>query len=74
MGKETSPLPVTKVSHSEIAADLSRLHNLLSFADGDPYEYNDLCFEAAVKRRLKDPSQVRQLRQIASQVSMLVSD
>jgi hypothetical protein len=64
-----------KVSLSEIAADLSRLHNLLSFADGDPYEYNDLCFEAAVKRRLnKDPSQVRQLQQIATQVSMLVSD
>jgi hypothetical protein len=62
-------------SLSQIAADLSRLHNLLSLADGDPYEYNDLCFEAAVKRRLnKDPAQMRQLQQIAAEVSMLVSD
>lgn len=63
------------VSLSQIAADLSRLHNLLSLADGDPYEYNDLTFEAAVKRRLnKDPAQMRQLQQIAAEVSMLVSD
>ena len=67
-------MPSPKVSLSEIAADLSRLHNLLSLADGDPYEYNDLLFEAAVKRRLNmDPSQVRQLQRIAKEVSMLVS-
>jgi hypothetical protein len=67
-------LPTPKVSLSEIAADLSRLHNLLSLADGDPYEYNDLLFEAAVKRRLNmDPAQVQQLKRIAKEVAILVS-
>jgi hypothetical protein len=68
-------LSTPKVSLSEIAADLSRLHNLLSLADGDPYEYNDLSFEAAVKRRLNmDPARTRQLQRIAIEVSMLISD
>jgi len=68
-------LPAPKVSLSEIATDLSRLHNLLSLADGDPYEYNDLSFEAAVKRRLNmDPARTRQLQRIATEVSMLISD
>jgi hypothetical protein len=68
-------LSTPKVSLSEIAADLSRLHNLLSLADGDPYEYNDLSFEAAVKRRLNmDPTRRRQLQRIAIEVSLLVSD
>jgi hypothetical protein len=68
-------LPTPKASLSEIAADLSRLHNLLSLADGDPYEYNDLSFEAAVKRRLNmDPARTRQLQRIATEVSMLISD
>jgi hypothetical protein len=73
MDKEISPLP--SVSLSQIAADLSKLHNLLSLADGDPYEYVDLPFEAAVKRRLnRNPEQVLQLRRIAKEVAMLVSD
>jgi len=63
------------VSLSQIAADLSRLHNLLSLADGDPYEYVDLPFEAAVKRRLnRDPAQVLRLRRMATEVAMLCSD
>ena len=63
------------VSLSQIAADLSRLHNLLSLADGDPYEYVDLPFEAAVKRRLnRDPVQLLRLRRIATEVAMLCSD
>jgi hypothetical protein len=62
-------------SQSQLAADLSRLHLLLSLADGNPDELYDLHFEAAIKRRLKkDPAQERQLRQIASEVAMLVSD
>jgi len=63
------------VSLSQIAADLSRLHNLLSLADGDPYEYVDFPFEAAVKRRLnRDPVQLLRLRRIATEVAMLCSD
>jgi len=68
---------VSEVSLSQLAADLSRLHRLLSHADGDPdeYEFNDPSFEAALRRRLKkDPAQAQQLRQIASEVAMLVSD
>jgi len=62
-------------SNSQLAADLSRLHLLLSLADGNPDDLYDLRFEAAIKRRLKkDPAQARQLRQIASEVAMLVSD
>jgi len=57
------------------AADLSRLHLLLSLADGNPDELYDLRFEAAIKRRLKkDPAQERQLRQIASEVAILISN
>ena len=68
---------MSEVSLSQLASDLSRVHRLLSFADGDPdeYEFSDPCFEAALRRRLKsDPAQARQLRQIASEVAMLVSD
>jgi hypothetical protein len=47
---------------------------LLSLADGDPDEFRDPRFEAAVKRRLNaDPAQARHLRQIATQVAILVS-
>jgi len=54
---------------------LSRLHLLLSLADGDPDDCNDPRFEAAIRRRLKkDPAQARQLRQIATEVAMLVAD
>ena len=61
-------------SLSQLAADLSRLHILLSLADGEPDDYFDPRFEAAIKRRLnRDPAQVRQLRQIATEVSMLVA-
>jgi len=66
---------VSDVSLSQLAADLSRLHLLLSLADGDPDDCNDPRFEAAIRRRLKkDPAQARQLRQIASEVAMLVAD
>jgi hypothetical protein len=62
-------------SLSQLAADLSRLHILLSLADGDPDDVYDPRFEAAIKRRLNsDPGhQVRQLRRIATEVSMLVA-
>ena len=61
-------------SLSQLAADLSRLHILLSLADGEPDDFFDPRFEAAIKRRLnRDPAQVRQLRQIATEVSMLVA-
>ena len=61
-------------SLSQLAADLSRLHILLSLADGDPEEFRDPRFEAAVKRRLNaDPAQARHLRQIATEVAILVS-
>ena len=60
------------VSLSKIAADLSRLHSLLSLADGDPDSINDPRFEAAIRRRLKkNPVEVRQ---IAAEVAMLMSD
>ena len=60
---------------SQLAADLSRLHLLLSVPDGDPYEYTDPRFEAALRRRLtKDPAQAIQLRKIATEVAMLMSD
>jgi len=62
-------------SDSQLAADLSRLHLLLSLADGNPDELYDLRFEAAIKRRLKKRSaQERQLRQIASEVAILISN
>jgi hypothetical protein len=65
---------VPDASLSRMAADLSRLHTLLSLADGDPDDFNDPRFEAAINRRLKkDPAQVHQLRQIATEVAMLVS-
>ena len=61
-------------SLSQLAADLSRLHILLSLADGDPDDVYDPRFEAAIKRRLKnDPAQARQLRRIATEVSMLMA-
>jgi hypothetical protein len=66
---------LSDVTHSQFAADLSRLHLLLSLADGNPEDLSDLRFEAAIRRRLnKDPAQARQLRQIASEVAILVSD
>ena len=65
---------MSEPSFSQLAADLSRLHLLLSVADGDPDEFCDPRFEAALKRRLNaDPAQVRHLRKIATEVSMLVS-
>ncbi|PYQ62437.1 MAG: hypothetical protein DMF58_01845 [Acidobacteria bacterium] len=65
---------MSDTSLSQLAADLSRLHILLSLADGEPDDYFDPRFEAAIKRRLnRDPAQVRQLRQIATEVSMLVA-
>jgi len=65
---------LSDTSLSQLAADLSRLHILLSLADGEPDDYFDPRFEAAIKRRLnRDPAQVRQLRQIATEVSMLVA-
>lgn len=61
-------------SLSQLAADLSRLHMLLSMADGDPDACSDPRFEAAVKRRLNaDPAQALHLRQIATEVAILVS-
>ena len=66
---------MSEVSLSQLAADLSRLHLLLSLSDGDIDSIIDPRFEAAIKRRLnRDPAQVRQLRRIATEVSMLVSD
>lgn len=65
---------MSEVSLSQLAADLSRLHILLSLADGDPDDVYDPRFEAAIKRRLRnDPGQARQLRRIATEVSMLVA-
>jgi len=65
---------LSEPSLSQLAADLSRLHILLSLADGDPDECFDPRFEAAVKRRLNaDPAQARHLRQIATEVAILVS-
>ena len=65
---------MSDTSLSQLAADLSRLHILLSLADGEPDDFFDPRFEAAIKRRLnRDPAQVRQLRQIATEVSMLVA-
>ena len=62
------------LSPSQMAADLSRLHLLLSMPDGDPDELFDPRFEAAIKRRLnRDPLQVRQIRQIAREVSLLTA-
>jgi hypothetical protein len=66
---------VSEATLSQLAADLSRLHILLSLSDGDPDDINDPRFEAAIKQRLrKDPTQARQLKRIATEVSMLVSD
>jgi hypothetical protein len=65
---------VPDLSSSQLAADLSRLHLLLSLPDGDPDDFIDPRFEAAVKRRLNaDPSQTKHLRQIAREVAMLVA-
>jgi len=62
-------------SLSQIAADLSRLHILLSMPDGDPDAFFDPRFEAAIKRRLnRDPSEARQFRDIAREVSLLTGD
>ena len=61
-------------SLSQLAADLSRLHILLSLPDGDPDDVYDPRFEAAIKRRLNnDPARARQLRRIATELSMLVA-
>ena len=47
---------------------------LLSLADGEPDDFYDPRFEAAVKLRLNaDPAQARHLRQIATEVAILVS-
>lgn len=65
---------MSNISLSQLAADLSRLHLLLSLADGDPDDFVDPRFEAAVKRRLNaDPAQAKHLRQIATEVAILVS-
>ena len=62
------------LSLSQIAADLSRLHILLSMPDGDPDDLFDPRFEAAVKRRLnRDPQQARHIRQIVREVSLLTA-
>ncbi len=64
---------MSEPSPSQLAADLSRLHALLSLTDGDPDDVYDPRFEAAVQRRLtNDPAQVRRLRRIATEVSMLM--
>jgi hypothetical protein len=63
------------LSPSQIAADLSRLHILLSMPDGDPDDLFDPRFEADIKRRLnRDPLQARHIRQIACEVSLLTAD
>lgn len=63
-----------ELSLSQIAADLSRLHILLSMPDGDPDDLFDPRFEAAIKRRLnRDPHEAGHIRQIAREVSLLVS-
>jgi hypothetical protein len=65
---------VSDASLSQLAADLSRLHLLLSLPDGDIDACKDPCFEAVIRRRLRnDPTQVRHLRQIATEVAMLMS-
>ncbi len=65
---------MSDVSLSQFAADLSRLHILLSLAEGDPDEIDDPRFKAVIQQRLKkDPAQVRQLRRIAAELSMLTS-
>ena len=62
------------LSLSQIAADFSRLHILLSMPDGDPDDLFDPRFEAAIKRRLnRDPLQARHIRQIAREVSLLTA-
>jgi len=66
---------LSDVSLSQLAADLSRLHLLLSLADGNPDDFSDPAFEAALRRRLKgDPAQARQIWQIATEVAFLVAD
>jgi hypothetical protein len=66
---------VSEASLSQLAADLSRLHILLSLSDGDPDEVDDPRFKAAIQQRLRsDPTQVRQLKRIAREVSILMAD
>jgi len=66
---------MSDVSLSQMAADLSRLHILLSLSEGDAKDIIDARFEAAIKRRLnQDPARLRQLQRIATEVSMVVSD
>ncbi|HUJ14359.1 MAG TPA: hypothetical protein VL284_11270 [Thermoanaerobaculia bacterium] len=51
------------------------MHILLSMPDGDPDAFFDPRFEAAIKRRLnRDPSEARQFRDIAREVSLLTGD
>lgn len=61
-------------SLTQLAADLSRLHTLLSVTDGDLNAIDDPRFQAAIQRRLKkDPAQVRRVRRIATEVSIVMN-
>ena len=56
-----------------IAAELERVHVLLSDVDGDPAKCSDVIFARAMTRSLmNDPTSVERVRRIAAEFSMLL--